>query len=137
MAGRDNNVAVSVCNRGWVDQTETATLMSLPAYQPVVHSQMAFMPDYRAKNFLAGGLMPTFDLLPNFFLRTGFYAMYRDNRGLPGEKMQYITEASFVYHTPIGPVSLSLTKYDLKSWHNMYLTFNFGYAIFAPSGHFY
>ena len=35
------------------------------------------------------------------------------------------------------PVSLSLTKYDLKSWHNMYLTFNFGYAIFAPSGHFY
>uniref|UniRef100_UPI00242C3C96 patatin-like phospholipase family protein n=1 Tax=Alistipes putredinis TaxID=28117 RepID=UPI00242C3C96 len=118
-------------------QTETATLMSLPAYQPVVHSQMAFMPDYRAKNFLAGGLMPTFDLLPNFFLRTGFYAMYRDNRGLPGEKMQYITEASFVYHTPIGPVSLSLTKYDLKSWHNMYLTFNFGYAIFAPSGHFY
>ena len=78
---------------------------------------MAFMPDYRAKNFLAGGLMPTFDLLPNFFLRTGFYAMYRDNRGLPGEKMQYITEASFVYHTPIGPVSLSLTKYDLKSWH--------------------
>lgn len=35
--------------------------------------------------------------------------------GLPGEKMQYITEASFVYHTPIGPVSLSLTKYDLKS----------------------
>ena len=118
-------------------QTETATLMSLPAYQPVVHSQMAFMPDYRAKNFLAGGLMPTFDLLPNFFLRTGFYAMYRDNRGLPGEKMQYITEASFVYHTPIGPVSLSLTKYDLKSWHNMYLTFNFGYAIFAPSGHLY
>ena len=39
--------------------------------------------------------------------------------------------------TPIGPVSLSLTKYDLKSWPNMYLTFNFGYAIFAPSGHFY
>lgn len=118
-------------------QNQTATLMSLPAYLPVVNSQMSFMSNYRAKSYVAGGVMPTFDLLPNFFLRTGFYAMFRDNRGLPGEKMQYITEASFVYHTPVGPVSLSLTKYDLKSWNNLYLTFNFGYAIFAPSGHFY
>ncbi len=95
-----------------------ATLMSLPAYQPVVHSQMAFMPDYRAKNFLAGGLMPTFDLLPNFFLRTGFYAMYRDNRGLPGEKMQYITEASFVYHTPIDgqPVAHQIRPEELAQY---------------------
>ena len=115
----------------------TATLLSLPAYQPVVHSQMAFMPDYRAKRFVAGGVMPTFDLMPNFFLRTGFYAMLRDNRTLPGRSMQYIVETSLVYHTPIGPVSLSLTKYDLSSRNNMYLTFNFGYAIFAPNGHFY
>ena len=95
------------------------------------------MPDYHARNFLAGGIMPTFDLLPNFFLRTGFYAMWRDTRGLEGRRMQYISEASLVYHTPIGPVSLSLTKYDLHSRNNLYLTFNFGYAIFAPSGKFY
>ena len=63
--------------------------------------------------------------------------MLRDNRTLPGESMQYIVETSLVYHTPIGPVSLSLTKYDLRSRNNMYLTFNFGYAIFAPNGHFY
>ena len=48
-----------------------------------------------------------------------------------------IAEASLVYHTPIGPVSLALTKYDLRNWKNMYLTFNFGYAIFAPKGTFY
>lgn len=115
----------------------TATAMSMPAYQPVLHSQMSYMPGYHARSYVAGGLMPTFDLLPNFFLRTGFYAMLRDNRNLPGRQMQYISDLSFIYHTPIGPVSLSLTKYDLKSWNNLYLTFNFGYAIFAPTGKFY
>ncbi len=50
------------------------------------------------------------------------------------ERWHYIAEASLVYHTPIGPVSLALTKYDLRNWKNMYLTFNFGYAIFAPRG---
>ena len=77
------------------------------------------------------------DLLPNFFFRTGFYMMYRDKRSDSREQFHYIAEASFVYHTPIGPVSLALTKYDLHNWRNMYLTFNFGYAIFAPKADFY
>lgn len=128
--------------------TRQATLMALPAYEPVPQAKMIYMPDFSARRFVAGGVMPTFDLIPNFFFRTGFYAMYRDkrdyvlrdaNRQAPVEdkRMHYVVEASFVYHTTIGPVSLALTKYDLKSWNNMYLTFNFGYAIFAPRGTFY
>lgn len=39
--------------------------------------------------------------------------------------------------SPVGPVSLALTKYDLRNWKNTYLTFNFGYPIFAPRGTFY
>ena len=123
-------------------RTPTATLMSMPEYAPVSHARMVFMPDYRASRFVAGGVMPTFDLTSDFFFRTGFYAMFREKRdfnllGDPDERWHYIAEASLVYHTPIGPVSLSLTKYDLKNWKNMYLTFNFGYAIFAPKGTFY
>ena len=125
--------------------TGGATLMSMPAYTPVSHAQMIYMPDFRGKRFAAGGVMPTFDLMPNFFLRTGFYAMFREKRSfVPGvsgpvedKRWHYIAEASLVYHTPIGPVSLALTKYDLRNWKNMYLTFNFGYAIFAPKGTFY
>lgn len=125
--------------------TRGATLMSMPAYAPVSHAQMIYMPDFRARRFVAGGVMPTFDLMPNFFLRTGFYAMMRDRRdfipsGISGrkdERWHYIAEASLIYHTPIGPVSLALTKYDINTWKNMYLTFNFGYAIFAPRGTFY
>lgn len=123
-------------------RTESATLMSMPDYAPVPHARMVYMPDFRGKRFAAWGLMPTFDLLPNCFFRTGFYTMFREKwdfnpLGNADERWHYIAEASLVYHTPIGPVSLALTKYDLKNWRNMYLTFNFGYAIFAPKGTFY
>jgi len=123
--------------------TADATCMAMPAYAPVQHSKMIYMPDFRARRFVAGGAMPTFDLLPNCFFRTGFYAMLRERHdfrppsGRADERWHYIAEASLVYHTPIGPVSLALTKYDLHDWKNMYLTFNFGYAIFAPKGRFY
>ena len=122
--------------------TEYASLMSMPEYAPVPHARMVFMPDFRADRFVAGGVMPTFDLMPNFFFRAGFYALFRNRRdfnplGVEDERWHYVSEASLVYHSPIGPVSLSLTKYDLKNWRNMYLTFNFGYAIFAPKGTFY
>ncbi len=123
--------------------TPDATRLAMPAYTPVQHSKMIYMPDFQAKRFVAGGVMPTFDLMPNFFFRTGFYAMLRERHNEPSptgradERWHYIAEASLVYHTPLGPVSLALTKYDLHDWRNMYLTFNFGYAIFAPKGRFY
>lgn len=123
--------------------TDDATLMAMPAYAPVSHARMIYMPDFRARRFVAGGAMPTFDILPNFFFRTGFYAMYRERHDFPtisgrtDRQWHYIAEASLVYHLPFGPVSLALTKYDLHDWKNMYLTFNLGYAIFAPKGTFY
>lgn len=125
--------------------TADATAMSMPAYTPIPHSHMIYMPDFRSNRFVAAGIMPTFDFNENFFFRLGFYAMHRERRddwsrhkyGVADQRWHYISEASLVYHTPFGPVSLSLTKYELKSWKNMYLTFNFGYPIFAPKGTFY
>ncbi len=113
-----------------------ATNMARPCYQPIPHANMIYMADFHAKRYVAGGLMPTLRFTPSFLLRTGFYALYRD-REISAHQMHYITEASLIYHTSLGPVSLSLTKYDLDSWDNMYLMFNFGYAIFAPRGTFY
>ena len=49
--------------------TPQATLMALPAYEPTAQSRMIFMPDFSARRFVAGGVMPTFDLLPDFFFR--------------------------------------------------------------------
>lgn len=114
----------------------TATEMARPCYQPIPHSNMVYMPDFHAKRYLAGGLIPTFRFLPDLLFRVGFYTLYRD-RETVDSSLHYLSEASLIYHTSLGPVSLSLTKYELDSWDNMYLTFNFGYAIFAPRGTFY
>lgn len=113
-----------------------ATEMARPCYQPIPHSNMVYMPDFHAKRYLAGGLIPTFRILPDFLFRVGFYTLWRD-RETVDHSLHYMGEASLIYHTSLGPVSLSLTKYELDSWENMYLTFNFGYAIFAPRGTFY
>lgn len=122
-----------------------ATLLTAPAYEPIPHARQIFMPDFCARRYVAGGLNPTIALLPNFFLRMGAYAMYRNANGYDGEplvprtdcRLHYITEASLVYHTPIGPVNLSMIKYDYHGWRNTYLMFNFGYPIFAPKATFY
>lgn len=114
----------------------TATEMARPCYQPIPHANMVYMPDFHAKRYVAGGLIPTFRFTPSLMLRAGFYAMFRDKETVSSE-LHYISEASLIYHTPVGPLSLSLVKYDLNNWDNLYLTFNFGYAIFAPRGTFY
>ena len=52
------------------------------------------------------------------------------------QRLRYIFDASVVYQTLIGPLSLSVSQYDANR-HNWFLTFNFGYAIFNKKGLFY
>ncbi len=115
---------------------DMATILSSPRYAPTPHSKMVYMPEYFADRYAAAGLIPTFALMRSFYLRAGFYAMLRDPLRV-NDYMRYIGDLSLVYHTRIGPLSLSLTKYDLESWNNCYLTFNFGYAIFGRKGLYY
>ena len=113
---------------------DKVTRMLMPAYRPTLHSQTVYMPEYRAKRYAAVSVMPTFDFSDRFFLRTGIYAMFAERFRPTDDRMRYIVDASLVYHTGIGPISLSLTKYNVKNWDNLFLTFNFGYAMFRPRG---
>ncbi len=113
-----------------------ASWISLPQYAPTTHSQMTYMPEYHAAKYVAAGVIPTFTIVPDLFVRGGFYAMYRD-REYSARQWNYIADLSLVYRTMLGPVSLSLTKYGLHNADNMYLSFNFGYLLFAPKGTFY
>ncbi len=123
----------------------TATMLMMPSYQPVAQSQMIFMPDFSGDKYVGAGIIPVFNIAPNVLLRTGAYAMLRDNYDVEGvdpgvigsEQLHYILEATTVYHSQLGALSLSLTKYDLQDWNNMYITFGFGIPIFAPKGIFY
>ncbi|MDO5488021.1 MAG: patatin-like phospholipase family protein [Rikenellaceae bacterium] len=113
-----------------------ATILTTPRFAPTPHSRMLYMPEFYANRYAAAGVMPTFRLLPNFYLRGGVYAMLRD----PLQKddyLHYMSDLSFLYHTPIGPVSLSLTKYNFDTKNNLYVMFNFGYPIFGNRGLFY
>lgn len=114
-----------------------ATLVSLPQYAPTTHSQMIYMPEFHAARYVAASIMPTFHIIDNFYVRAGFYAMFRDRGYADASRWQYMTDLSVVYRSFVGPVSLSLTKYGLRNDNNFYLTFNFGYLLFAPKGTFY
>ncbi len=113
-----------------------ATILSSPRYTPLPHSQMLYMPEYAANRYAAVGVMPTFKLLSNFYLRAGAFAMLRDPIR-SDDFLHYIGDLSFVYHTPIGPVSLSVTKYNFTTKNNCYVMFNFGYPIFGAKGLYY
>jgi len=114
-----------------------ATLVSLPQYAPTTHSQMIYMPEFHAARYIAASIMPTFNIIDNLYVRAGFYAMFRDRLHSDASRWQYMADLSVVYRSFVGPVSLSLTKYGLRNGNNFYLTFNFGYLLFAPKGTFY
>ena len=113
------------------------TNVSLPQYAPTTHSQMMYMPDYHSSRYVAAGLMPTFRLYDNLYLRPAFYAMYRRAEAGINEQWQYISDISVIYKTIAGPVSLSVAKYGIKNSNNLYMYINFGYQLFAPKGTYY
>ncbi len=123
----------------------TTSMLILPSYQPVAHSQMIYMPDFSAARYIGAGIVPIFDLGSNMLLRTGFYGMYRPNYSVEGvnpgvigsDNIYYVAELSLVYNSSLGALSLSGIKYDVSSWKNCYITFGFGIPIFAPKGTFY
>ena len=120
--------------------TDMATNISSPAFTPTPHSKIVYMKEFRSGAFIAGGLMPTFEFKSNLYLKTSAYAfMPNDLNEIKigyKQRVRYIFDASLVYQTLIGPLSLSVSKYDVKR-DNWFMTFNFGYAIFNKKGTFY
>lgn len=119
-----------------------STTLSSPRYTPTPHSRMIFMPDFYANRYAAIGLMPTFQLFPSLYLRMGVYTMLRDpihdkEQLQVKDYIHNIGDFSLIYHTPIGPVSLSVSKYDFTTRNNLYVTFNFGHPIFGRKGLYY
>ena len=117
-----------------------ASNISSPAFTPTPHSKIVYMKEFRSPSYLAVGLMPIVRFTPNFYLKMNAYAFLPKDYDKVTEgirqRLRYIFDASLVYQSFIGPVSLSVSKYDVKR-NNWFLTFNFGYAIFNRKGIFY
>lgn len=120
---------------------EYATNISSPAFQPTPHSRLVYLKDFRSKSFIGGGIIPTFEFGPRFYLKNSVYAFLPEDANKSTadvrKRLRYIFNSSLVYQTHIGPISLTLSKYDATTSHNWFLTFNFGFILFNGSGLFY
>ena len=120
---------------------EYATNISSPAFQPTPHSRLVYLKDFRSKSFIGGGIIPTFEFGPRFYLKNSVYAFLPEDANKSTadvrKRLRYIFNSSLVYQTHIGPISLTLSKYDATTSHNCVLTFNFGFMLFNGSGLFY
>jgi len=117
-----------------------SSLLFAPAFYPLQDSKSLFLHNFRATNYLAGGLKNIFYLKKNFNLRLEGYLFlpYKEfvQNGPKGvyysnafSKWRYAGTAGLVYHTPVGPVSLSYNLYDDAVKRNGVLL-HFGYLIY-------
>jgi len=112
-------------------------------FQPLPEMSTLFMPQYRAHQYAGAGLKGIVMLLDNLDWRTevylcqpyrdimlgpsGTYAMYGPRFG----SRYFIASSAVVFHSPVGPIALSLSYYD-KFQEPWMLSFYFGYTLFNP-----
>lgn len=119
-----------------------STAIMAPAFTPIPESRTYFMPQFRAYNYAGGGLIAVYSFSKSFDLRSEAYGFAAMSRIVADELNQssyragivpfYMASTSLVFHSPLGPISVSANYYDQKEdpWS---FIFNFGYIIFNNS----
>jgi len=117
-----------------------SSVLQSPAFQPIPESKTLFLPHYRAYNYGAGGFMSVFGIVRNLDFRLEGYIFqpyqeilenYDKTAELsePFYSTYFLASSALVYHSPIGPVSISLNYYNQEVDVFSFI-FNFGYIIF-------
>jgi NTE family protein len=117
-----------------------SSVLNAPAFHPIPESKTLFIPEFRSYWYGAGGLSLIYSIFRNVNIRLeGYYFQpYRAIEEQPDRTAElgpvfnthyYMASSALVYHSPIGPVSLSLNYYDQDTDQFSFL-FNFGYIIF-------
>jgi NTE family protein len=117
-----------------------STLLYAPAFFPLQDSRSLFLERFRASSYLAGGLKNVVKVRRNVDLRLeGFvFLPYKEfeqrsiqyaGRKEAFKEWHYAATAGLVYHTPVGPVSLSYNLYDDPIKRNGVLL-HLGYLIY-------
>lgn len=118
--------------------------LAAPGFYPTPHSKSLFIENFHANNYLAGGLNAIFMIKPNVNIHMEGYGFLPVNEktaeSFPQKaagtlfKNYYLQgAASLVYHTGVGPLSLSLNYYEKKNTQ-WYFSLNFGYILFNKRG---
>ncbi|RLD78051.1 MAG: hypothetical protein DRJ15_12315 [Bacteroidetes bacterium] len=121
----------------------TSSILAAPSFEPVLESKTLFLPKYRAYNYGVVGLKFVLDIYRKIDFRLEGYLFQPYQEILSDENMKayygkefayrsVIGSSSVVWHSPLGPLSVSLNYYD-RSNDSFSVFFNFGYIIFNKS----
>ena len=117
-----------------------STLLAAPAFYPLQDSRSLFLEKFRATTYLAGGLKNIYQVHKNMDLRVEAFLFlpYQEfaQNGFQDVKnthtfnhIHYAGTVGLVYHTPVGPISLSYNLYDDPIKRNGVLL-HLGYLIY-------
>ncbi len=118
-----------------------SSLIHAPAFQPVPESQTLILPNFRALSYAGAGLKVIVRVYKKIEYRLEGYLFqpYQEILEDPAKQTaslgpvfstrSVIGSTSFVYHSPLGPISLGVNYYD-KSPESFHLNLNFGYILF-------
>ena len=117
-----------------------ATLLTAPAFYPLQDSRSLFLDKFRATTYAAGGIKNIYNVKKNLDFRLEGYLFlphkefelnnFQDiNYAKPITKLRYAGTAGLVYHSPLGPVSLSYNLYNDAVKRNGVLL-HIGYLIY-------
>lgn len=118
----------------------TATLLSMSEFSLLPDAATYFLPEYRAPQFVGGGLNTIFTLQKNIDFRIDAY-LYQpivkitENEdgtmefSKPFTGGTYMASTSLIYHSFIGPVRLTLNYFPLQK-NPIALQFSLGYVLF-------
>ncbi|MEI6694690.1 MAG: patatin-like phospholipase family protein [Bacteroidota bacterium] len=120
----------------------TASVLSSAAFTPFPESHTLFLSPFRSNIYAAIGAKNIINLAKNIDLRLEVYLFqpYEEivqNNNLTAsfskkfEKRYYMASSSLVFHSPIGPASLSFNYYQ-NTDQPFSLVFNLGYILFNP-----
>ena len=116
------------------------TIINTPGFQPLQDSRTLILQNFRSSNYVAAGLRSVFSITSRLDWRTEGY-LYKPFDYLTEDSLQetrvvndlkkiFVTGTTgFVYHAPIGPVSLSLNYYDDKE-HQLGVLLHIGFLLF-------
>ncbi|SKC75328.1 patatin-like phospholipase family protein [Ohtaekwangia koreensis] len=104
-------------------QNYFGTIINTPAFLPLQDSRTLILENFRSFNYLAGGIRNIFTLrtrldfrLEGYLFKPFDYIKQGSNQeayiSRDIESLFFAGSAAFVYHAPIGPVSLSVNYYD-------------------------
>ena len=120
-----------------------ATALMAPAFQPIPEMQTVFLEHYRAYNYAAGGpkliitFKPKIDLRFEGYLFLPYQAITpgANNQAVDGATLarkEYVGTAAVVYHSPIGPIAVSVNYFNSEpqSTNTISIMFHVGFIIF-------